>query len=671
MMPHDRPPAVPAPAAPGIQRGSGTVGELADGGILLPDFVFRDPGGVEVDTGMLDAPASMYRFVDRVFNGGSFFVGLDYAAVSQLLYPLEAADAQTAPPQNTRVRIADRIAVFDPERRALYMAAKPMDNGARLDYLFSPARLERWVDTPLFGEVDADGKPVLTGHEKVRREEPTTLDADEFVAAMWSMGIRAGIDIAAVRAAIATGRDERACIARRTEPRPGTDATVKEETEALHRDDSPSILPNGKIDLSRFKNHFPQVEADTCLLKKLPRRLGQPGLDTDGALLEAPLPRDFDLEDLAGFGTRIERTAKGEFLFAARSGFLNVDTQTHQISITDKIVNREGVSLRTTGNLVLSGDHYEEHGEVQERRVVAGTNMDFHADVYGRVESGGGNVTLHAMLVGGAIRNTGGVTRIDGRVSSAILECRAGEVQAAYVEGSTLIAGTVRLSRAVACDIVAEDVEIDEALGCAIAARRIRIARAGAHRSAQTLITVCVPDFTALDRQHAELAGEIDASNQRIAARRAEMDEQMKAPGVGKYLAVRHAIRSGDITLTAAQDEQCRKSTQKLAHPLFRLQALKGEIDTLEAKRAELDVQLAELDSRREAAGADIRCDLDQVTGEVAVQTMAISPDTAVFGNADAAALKHRLRDTRTVRQRLFLGESGQFSWVWTPPAKH
>ena len=669
MAQHDRPRAVaPVPATPAIQRGSGTVGDLADGEILLPSFVFRDASGIEVDPGIMEGPGAMQRFVDRVFSNGSFFVGLDHAALSQLLYPPAAADSQTAPPQKARVRIADTISIFAPERRALYVAAKPADNGTRIEYLFSPARLERRVEVPLFGDVDADGKPVLTGYEHVLRQEPTTLDVDEFVAAMWNKGVRAGIDIAAVSAAIASGRDERVCIARRTDPQPGADATVKEETDVLHRDDSPSILPNGKVDLRHFKNHFPQVEAGTCLLKKLPRRLGLPGLDTDGTVLEAALPRDFELEDLAGSGTRVERNAKGEFLFAARNGFLDIDTKTHRISITDTIVNRGGVSLRTTGNLILSGSHYEEHGDVQEHRVVDGMNMIFHADVYGRIESNGGEVHLHANLAGGTVRNPGGLVRIDGRASRAVLEARAGEVQAAHAEGTTVIAAKVRLSRAVACDIVAEDVEIEEALGCTIAARRIRIKRAGARREAETLLTVCVPDFTVLDKQRAESASEIDKLKQRIAAKRASFDEQLETGGIRKYIAAERGIRSGELKLTPAQEQQWRQATQKLAGPLFRIQALQLEIDALDGSLAELGGQLADLDSQRAAAGVDIRCDLDRVTGDVAVQTMAIPPDTAVFGDTEVAELKHRLRDTRTVRQRLFQGDTGRFSWTWTPP---
>ncbi|MDP2824772.1 MAG: FapA family protein [Sulfuritalea sp.] len=667
---NDHHPALSAtPSTPVTRSTVGTVAEVAAGEILLPDFVARDADGVQVDPGMLESPAQMQRFAERVFAAGAYFVGLDYAALSRLIYPPAAAGPSSARTDKARVRIADGIAGFAPQRRELYKNAKAADNGARIEYVFGPAWLERIVEVPIYGEQDEAGQALLTGYDRQIRHEPTTLDADEFVAAMWSQGIRSGLDIAAVRAAIASGRDERVDIARRLDPVAGADATVQEQTDALHRDDSPSILPNGKVDLRHFKNHFPQVSAGTCLLKKQPRRLGLPGFDTDGTVLEPDTPRDFELEELAGTGTRVERTAKGEFLFAARDGFLNIDTKSQQISITEKIVNRDGVSLRTTGNLTLAGDHYEEHGEVQERRVVEGKHMIFHADVFGSIVSNGGYVHLHGNLSGGVVKNAGGVIQIDGRASRAVLEAREGEVRARYVESSTVVAGKVKLGRAVACDIVAEDVEIDEALGCTIAARRIRIGRGAARRDAETLLTVCVPDFAALDKRRTESVKEIDKLKRRIAAKQSMLDSLMAAAEIGKYIAADQRIRSGELKLSPAQETQWRQAAQKLARPLLEIQTLRKEMDALNAKLGEHDEQLAALNSQRLRAGADIRCEVAQVAGDVAVQTMAIAPEAAVFDGAEVSELKHKLRDTRLVRQRLFRGESGRFSWAWTPPA--
>lgn len=643
------------------------VADISVSDIPLPDFITMDGAGVRVHVAFMDEPAQLRRFVDRVFGVGARFVGLDYAVLSRLLFedaPPEAGAARRPP-----VRIADAIAAIEPQRRELYKNAKSIDDGARIEYLFEPARLEREVEHPLFGDPDENGRPVITGYEKQVRSEPTKLDVDEFVAVMWTKGIRSGIDIAAVRAAIESGHTERVDIAHRIDPTPGADATVAEQTDLLHRDDSPSILPSGKMDLGHFKNHFPQVSAGTCLLQKQPRRFGEAGRAIDGTVLEPDVPRDFDLEEMAGPGTRVERTAKGEFLVAAQDGFLNIDKTTHQISITEKIINRDGVSQRTTGNLQLVGDEYEEHGEVQERRLVEGHHMDFHADVFGEVVSSGGNVHLHANLAGGTVRNPGGVTQIDGRASQAVIEARTGELQANHAEGSTLVAAKVRLGRAIACDIVAEEVEIDEALGCTIAARRIRIARCGARRDMETLVTICIPDYSELDRRRAELEKEVEAIEKRLAEKRQTLEACMAAGEVKNYLAVAKRIRDGGITLNDAQAAQWRQATQKIAKPLAEIQAQRHEVEKLEAALAAPYEHLAELEVEREQAGVGIHCEVAQVVGEVAVQSAAIPPGAAVFGAVETAKLKQALRDTRIVRERLFRAAAGSFTWEWTPPA--
>ncbi len=659
MAPNSSHPAV-LPKAP----VAGSVASLSEGAILLPDFVTRDAEGVRVVPDVPGRATQMQRFVDRVFTSGAYFVGLDYDALSLLLYGAEGRDAGGG----KVLRIADGIEFFDPERRDLYKAPKSMENGARVEYLFGPVWLERSVDVPIFGETDERGQPQLTGYEKQLRQTPTRLNVDEFVAAMWLHGVRSGIDLAAVRVAIDSAQGERVDIARRSDPQPGADATVREQTQALHRDDSPAILPNGRIDLGHFKNHFPQVAEGTRLLQKMPRRLGLPGRAIDGSVLEPDLPRDFELEDLAGPGTRVERNAKGEFLVAGRDGFLNIDAKSQQVSITEKIINREGVSQRTTGNLILVGDHYEEHGEVQEHRTVEGRNMKFHADVFGIVVSHGGELHLCANLAGGSVKNQGGKVQIDGRVSRASIEARESEVQAAYAESSSFVVGKLRLGRAIACEIVAEEVDIDEAIACSIAARRITIRRAGSRRDAECLVSLCLPDFSALDLRRAEeakLAGELTA---KIRDRQGGLDALLATPEVRGYFTAEKRIRAGGVSLTPAQEAQWRQATQRLSRPLQEIQLLQKQIETLNATLEEHQSQIAALDAQREQADAGTACDVLQVAGGVAVQTIVVPPELPVLADIEIKRLRHVLRDTRQVKSRLFHGETGRFSW--TPPSK-
>lgn len=655
--------AASAPAGPD-KPAPGTVSSLSAGEILLPEFVARDADGVRVVPDVPGRAAQMQRFVDRVFGSGAYFSGLDYEALSLLLYGPDGREAAGGKP----VRIADSIETFDAERRELYKSPKTIGGGAGVEYLFGPVWLERIVEVPIFGDLDENGQPLLSGYEKQKRQTPTHLTLDEFIAAMWLEGVRSGIDVAAVRAAIESAQGDRITIARRSDPQPGTDATVREQTQALHRDDSPAILPSGRIDLGQFKNHFPQVSSGTVLLQKVPRRLGLPGRDIDGSVLEAELPRDFELEDLAGTGTRVERNAKGEFLIAARDGFLNIDKSSHQISITEKIINREGVNQRTTGNLFLVGDHYEEHGEVQEHRTVEGRNMKFHADVFGSVNSQGGDLHLCANLAGGSVRNHGGSIRIDGRVSRAAIDARECEVEAGYAESSSFIAGKLHLGRAIACEIVAEEVSIDEAVACSIAARRITIGRAGSRRDNDCLVSLCLPDFTALEKQLGEESKAADELKARLKDRQAGLDALQAVPEVRNYLAAEERIRAGGVSLTAAQEAQWRQATQRLAGPLHEIQLLREQMEKLAKALAEREAKLAELEERREQAGAATACEVAQVAGVVAVQTIALPPEQPVLAGVEIKRLRHALRDTRMVRSRLFHGESGRYAW--TPPAR-
>jgi hypothetical protein len=58
--------------------------------------------------------------------------------------------------------------------------------------------------------------------------------------------------------------------------------------------------------------------------------------------------------------------------------------------------------VRTTGDLLLTGEVYEQHGEIQEKRVVQCRSITAYADVFGRIVSSGGVVCLKHNLVGGS-----------------------------------------------------------------------------------------------------------------------------------------------------------------------------------------------------------------------------------------------------------------------------
>src|SRR5207247_1523569 len=81
-----------------------------------------------------------------------------------------------------------------------------------------------------------------------------------------------------------------------------------------------------------------------------------------------------------------------------------VDLKSGQVALSDKIISRDGVSGRTTGNLELMGA-FEEFGDVQELRDVNGSDITVHGDVFGNIHSSGGTIILGRNLVGGKAIN--------------------------------------------------------------------------------------------------------------------------------------------------------------------------------------------------------------------------------------------------------------------------
>jgi hypothetical protein len=655
------------PASPGTSA-IGSLDSLAEGQVLLPNFAEQRADGLWLNPEMIKDPISVRIFVDRVFSAGSCFVGLAYPELCKLLYPVTPAGAPLPVRDLAPVRLATEVRRIPAERQALYKNVKTVDGGERAEYVFEPVHIERIIEIPIYGEVDENGDYPVTGVERKTVSEPAELDRDEFIAMMWQRGIKAALDLPLIEAAMASRDVQRMAIAARIEPVSGVDATLSEETDALHRDDSPRILPDGKVDLRHFKNRFPQITASTRLMRKVSKHFGQCGLEISGASLEPPIPRDFSLADMAGPGTRIEATSEGEFIVADRDGFLNIDLQSHLISVSEKIINRDGISLRTTGDLSLAGDHYEEHGEVQERRNVEGKHMTFHADVFGRIDSSGGQVVLKANLAGGRIHDTDGQVTIEGRASQAIIEARSGSVQIGYAENCTIVAAKVVLQRALMCTIVADHIEIEDASACALAARQVQIAKSSARKDVETLIHMAVPDFTPLDKNRAESREAIVDLEQRKSKKQAELDTLAANAELKSYLSIQARVRNGGLKLTGPQEDQFKQLAQRLGKPLQHLRALHAEITTLGNEIKIEQDELVNLEQRRAAAAEGVSCVIGQVQDSTTVNSFAHAPGAPLHAAVATTELKTFLRDSKRTPQTIFRGSSGTVEWVFRLP---
>lgn len=654
-------------AGGGNQAGTaaGVVGNIADlaaDQVLLPSFVEARDGGLYVDPELALTESGFLHFVERVYAAGARFADLDYDVFLNLLYGL--TELLPVP-----IRVASAIVPFPPQRRQLYRAVKIAPDKSSAEYVFEPVEIDVEESVPLYGPAAADGSAEIVGYEKRIQGAPAQLDFDEFVAAMWEKGVRFGIDTRLVRETIASRQMVRLDIARALAPTPGQDASIEEKTDALHRDNAPKILSDGRMDLRQFKNRFPQIAADAKLLQKIPRKLGKAGRNVAGTLLEPELPKDFDITPLAGPGTRIEVGATGEFIVSARDGFINIDSQSNQISVTEKIISHEGVSMKATGDVVLTGDEFEEHGEVQERRVVEGHHMTFCANVYGNIVSRGGRIVLKSGIAGGQATSPGGSIVVEGRASRSTLEARGGEVVAEFAEGCAIVGSKVTIKHAVNCDILGEVVSIERSEGCAIAGKSITIAQSATRKDTETIVAILTPDMTRHEHDVADLEQHKAAAEQRIAAIEAKIAEILSNTDFKQYLSLAVTIAKGGAKLSAAHEARWRQTQATFAPQMREWQAAQKELAQAGKELEALLAELTALADRKQHAGDGIACTIAEVQGDTLVRRMAYQPDQSVIGGAQAREIASHLREFGISSDRLFWASTGEFSWS-IPPAE-
>jgi len=596
----------------------------------------RRPDGIYADPAVLGT--TVLAAVDSILRSGSILRGIDYPVLLKALYGTGAA-LPSGPHGRSLVRLAADILPFDPLRRGLYRSVRI--SGGEAEYCFEPV--------------------FLAGPEG---EMPTRLDLDEFVADMWLKGIRFGLDLDAVRAGIANPNAGRTVVARRLEPVAGTDATVVEVSDDIHRSDAPRQLSNGKLDLMCFQNRFPQVKGGTRLLQKLPTRVGQPGFELSGIRIEPAAPADLDFSGYAGEGTSIETTAAGEFLLAGRTGFLNVDPKSHRLAVGDKIVSHDGVSARTTGNLQLTGD-YEEYGDVQEKRVVEGNGIIVHGNVYGEIVSRGGMVRLRANLVGGSTHNKRGDIQVDGVTANATLHASAGTLTLQRAENCVISGTRVRIEQALNCEIIGDEVSIGNAEGCAVAARRVTIDSTAPWRDSEMLVFVLAPDCGRIDEVLVQIGARLASFDAALGAHKAELNHLCGQPAVRKYLELAGRVRSGEMVLTPAQAPQFKQMGQAVGADLQRIGEISAARKAAEAERAEGQALLDRFSAQKSERVAGSEVTLRLLKGDTQVRSLPYDPDGDCFYELAPRDIKARLRGNGGTP----LHAAGAGSYAWPTPA--
>ncbi|MDZ4200539.1 MAG: flagellar assembly protein A [Gallionella sp.] len=631
-----------------------------------PDFVLTRVNGVLVSCGKLQLASDFMTFIDRLFGSGMRFRGLDYAVFSSLLYDEDWLAVQRS--KNTEIKLANGILRFEPQRQSLYRPVKLLESNKRADYVFEPVSIEVSYEEPVYSEPDENGVSEIVEYAQKVRREPASLDFDEFVADMWQKDVRFGIDAGEVRQIISSGKTVRTTIARHSEPTEGRDAEIVEVCPDLHRDNSPKILANGGVDLRVFKNRFPQMAKGTRLIRKIPRVLGKPGYKVTGDPIEPEMPKDIDFHTLASIGTKIEQFPDGEYIVSTLDGFLMLDTKTNQMAVTEKIENKGGISVKTTGDLALSVNEFVEHGEVQEGREVKGVHMTFLSDVFGDVTSQGGNIRIDGCLAGGVAESHGGNVQLTGRGSRSRVRAQDGEVTAGFCESCTLIGKVVRVEHAVNCEIVADEVHAGEVEGCVIAGKIIEIGAAGERRGRETLLTALIPDLAPFDLRISQLKKDITDGRVRLDDKLRQTEQVKSDADYAKYLALAERIKSGAIQLTDEQAGNWRKLAEKNAPSDNLLSQIQDEIDKLENAVKGMEEELSYTENARDLAGQNIYIEVGKVTGHTVGQTMKQGGDMAALDTMSGDDIRAVMQKMDSRKQRIFVGEKGSVQWRYMVP---
>jgi hypothetical protein len=599
--------------------------------------IAKRPDGVYADPAVLGT--TLVAAIDSIFRGGHYLAGVDYPVFLKALFDHGPALPKAADGE-TRVRIADDILPFDPARRELYRAVKIGKGYA--EYYFEPVWLR--------DAADPDG-PGL----------PAKLDVDEFVADMWGKGIRFGLELDAIRAAIVSNKADRVTVARRLEPVQGQDARIAEVSDDIHRNDAPRELANGRLDLNSFQNRFPQIQPGVRLLQKIPLTAGAQGFEMAGTPLPAKPGDDLDLGEYAGPGTKVEKGRDGEFLVSQQAGFLTVESSTSRISVGDKIVSRDGVSAKTTGNLQLTGD-YEEFGEVQEKRVIEGESITVHVDVFGVLASRGGKILLHANLVGGSAHNKKGDIRVFGVASGAILHADDGAIVLDRAENCVVSGARITIAHAVNCEVIGDEVNIGQAEGSAIAGRRVTIEFAVPRKQGEMLVYVLRPEGAKVEEIIAAIGARLAQFGELAARHKAQMETLTAHPEARRYLLLASRLRKNEISFTPEQARQFQRMVQDVAPVLKAIGEVSARIKQLEADQEEGRKVLADLERQRQDASCVSAVTVHQVQGDILVRVLGFSPAAGTPYIIAPREIKARLRGPQN-GELLFSGSQGSFAW--------
>lgn len=291
--------------------------------------------------------------------------------------------------------------------------------------------------------------------------------------------------------------------------------------------------------------------------------------------------------------------------------------------------------LHTSAKLPTDVPALVEHLEVPEQRVVQGHDMTFLAPVFGQVISDGGLILLQNSLGWGSVNNPGGHIQSSGRCFNATLQAPGGVVQLASAENCLVIGRKVIIHEAVKCQIFAHSVQLGTAAACMIAGRDISIQASKAYKHEPSVITMVVPELSALDHEiedhetgMAGMRASVDALGARIQAFKANDD-------LANYLSIRAKLRAGMLTLSDEQNQVFLKMGERLGDATTALETAVAERNPLVKGLNSCMARVQTLREEQAARLAACFCKIKRVEGETIVRKLLETHDDADLSMID------------------------------------
>ncbi len=589
---------------------------------VIPAFIAKTALGLVVDpikfkNELSQQPTAFHLFLDQFFASSMRFYGLDYAVLSALLVTPEKYFSQFSP-----IRLAADAVDFPEYRQDLYKGVRLLDDNFKAEYIFQPMVVETPFKQPLYGDKQRDGTTPIVGYENRIRQEDAVLDVDEFIAAMWSKGIRCGLQMDLIEPSLFAKKTVRMVIAQGYSPTPGKNAEVIDVFTPAKQLNGP-VWINGQLDLRHFQNKYPGVTKGRAILQKIPAQPGGAGFTVTSERLEPEAVLDLDLSQFTGPGTRIEMTADGEVLCADIDGYISWSSESKKISISEQIESQVDINVKNTGDVALQADQFTSHGEVQEARLVKGKNMRFTAPVYGNLLSDGGHILVESILSSGSAVVTGeGSIVISQKVINARIVAISGKINLNYAENSLIMGDEVTLGQAINCVVVANTLHIATAKACLMAAKSVDVDSASEHKNVITKLIVFKPDLTTDFAKLNALTTDLQGIQTLMNLRRDELAAIKKNPQFARYLQLHATLKGDPEQITQAIKEEFVLLQRSQAANLKTIERLVKDLQKCNSasteKAAHIQMQKDEINK----ICLPYHCTLKAVSGDVAAHAV-------------------------------------------------